>query len=144
MENLSANTNRTNQRKSRELALQVLFKLDCLEEENSENVNFLVYKNLLKELLKIGDYPWSRAESLIKGVQGEKKKLDSLVQAKMNDFKRLSNVDKNILRIAIFELSNGLKSNIVINEAIELAKVYSTTESSKLVNRVLDEASKSM
>ncbi len=157
------NKKRTNQRKSRELALQMLFKLDCLgskkalkevsnkeishDDENTSGVstkkddlNFLVYKNLLRELIQVDGSCWEEADHLVKGVLGKKDLLDQMVDQNMNDAVRLSYVDRNILRIGLYEMSIGKKPNIVINEAIEVAKTYSTTESSKLVNRVLDQA----
>ena len=156
---------KTNQRRSRELALQILFKLDCLNSKNTSSNNkpsdisqassvsnqdtkkqsedelsFLVYKNLLKELIRVDGKCWKEANYLVEGVLGKKDILDSVVEDNMGDAERLSYVDRNILRIGLYEMSVGKKPNIVINEAIEVAKTYSTTESSKLVNRVLDQA----
>ncbi len=135
---------KSSSRKSRELALQVLFKLDCLgEKKESENtLSFLVYKNLLKELLRIDKPAWKKAHGLVQGVLDRKSELDKMVDQNMANSIRLSHIDRNILRIGLYELSQGQKVNIVINEAIEVAKTYSTLESGKLVNRVLDQASR--
>ena len=54
------------------------------------------------------------------------------------DFSRLNPVDKAILRIAIYELNNGsLHKNVVLNEAIEIAKSFSTEESATFINGIL-------
>lgn len=153
---------KTNQRKCRELALQILFKLDCLGKSSISNVDqqltlkegghrqseddlsFSIYKNLLKELIYVDVSCWEGANHLVEGVLDKKDLLDGMLERNMNDAGRLSYVDRNIIRIGLYEMSVGKKPNIVINEAIEVAKTYSTTESSKLVNRVLDQAKASV
>ena len=59
---------------------------------------------------------------------------------------RLSFVDKSILRLAVYQLKfcNDIPPKVVINEAIELAKKFSTTQSGAFVNGVLDAVSKKL
>jgi len=57
----------------------------------------------------------------------------------------MATIDRNILRIAVFEMKiseEPIKENIVINEAVEIAKKYGTTESSSFVNGLLDQVNK--
>jgi N utilization substance protein B len=62
------------------------------------------------------------------------------------DFKRIAVVDRNILRLAIYELlfRDDIPPVVSINEAIELAKRFSTEDSSKFVNGILDRVKKDL
>ncbi len=57
----------------------------------------------------------------------------------------MATIDRNILRIAVYEMKfakDPLKENIAINEAVEIAKKFGTTESAAFVNGLLDQVSK--
>lgn len=82
---------------------------------------------------------------LIAGISAQKRKIDELIStyAKGWDMDRLPTVDRNILRLAIYELvwSPDLAEGIVINEALDLAKELSTDESASYIHGVLGKIS---
>lgn len=81
------------------------------------------------------------ARELIDKVLAERETLDARISACTHNWKlsRLAAVERNILRIAAAELANGkLAKNIIISEAIGLAKNFGSKDSSKFVNGVLD------
>ncbi|MBU0566615.1 transcription antitermination factor NusB, partial [bacterium] len=82
------------------------------------------------------------AKRLIEGTAKNIETIDELIknQAKNWQFSRLAYVDRNILRFSIFELlyCPDIPKAVTINEAIELAKTYSTADSPKFINGILD------
>ena len=82
---------------------------------------------------------------LVSGISAQKRKIDELIStyAKGWDMDRLPTVDRNILRLAIYELvwTPDLAEGIVINEALDLAKVLSTDESATYIHGVLGKIS---
>lgn len=83
-------------------------------------------------------------EDLVHGVRSHQKELDALLTRCSRNWRieRMSWVDRNLLRLACFELhdSGDTPARVVLNEAIEIARRYSTSESSGFVNGVLDRA----
>ncbi len=79
---------------------------------------------------------------LAQGVVTSQKSIDALLKkyAENWDLDRMAVIDRCILRIGTFELLNDFETpvNVIINEAVEIAKRYSTAESSKFVNGILD------
>jgi N utilization substance protein B len=127
-------------RQARELALQLLFPTEFQTPVSASEMLELFEQKMDKQVI---DY----AQELIAGVTQNKDKLDQLIQSVSQHWKvsRMSLVDKNILRIAVFEMKFApeiLKPNIAINEAVEIAKKYGTTESGAFVNGVLDQISR--
>ena len=82
------------------------------------------------------------AEDLIRGVLEKKDELDLRLQKYLRnwDMARMAVVDRNVLRMAIYELyyREDIPPVVSINEAIEIAKRFSTSESGKFVNGLLD------
>ncbi len=82
------------------------------------------------------------ARHLASGTVSEWEKIDKLVAhyAKNWELHRMAAIDRCILRLASYELLAELDTpvNVIINEAVEIAKKYSTAESSKFVNGILD------
>ena len=80
-------------------------------------------------------------KDLIEGVEINRRKIDELIATYSQgwDMDRMPVIDRNILRLAIFEIlwSPDVPQAVAINEAIELAQTLSTDESSKYVNGVL-------
>jgi len=70
------------------------------------------------------------------------KEIDRLIQGHTKNWRlsRMAAVDRNVLRLAVFELLADLETpgTVVINEALEIAKKYSTNESAQFVNGILD------
>ncbi len=127
-------------KKSREIAFLTLFQ--------SEFAQPLQLRHLL-ELFESDLPPEAVAdiEALVEGVRSDLQKIDDRIQASMQNWNvsRLSSVDRTILRLAVYEMlfhAQRLDVALVINEAIELAKKYSSEEAPRFVNGVLDQAAK--
>lgn len=87
------------------------------------------------------------ADTLVSGIQENKAAIDGKIQASSAHWKldRMATIDRNILRIAVYEMKfagEPIKSNIAIDEAVEIAKKYGTTDSASFVNGLLDQVSK--
>jgi N utilization substance protein B len=124
-------------RQSREIALQVLFQIEYAPQISFENLLALFDE---KKDLGIIKY----ADEIIKGVQEHKVTIDEKIQEASRHWKidRMGGVDRNILRMAVFEMlkaSEMIEPKIAINEAIEIAKIYGTQESASFVNGLLDQ-----
>ncbi|HRI53091.1 MAG TPA: transcription antitermination factor NusB [Pseudomonadota bacterium] len=82
------------------------------------------------------------SEDLVRGVKGAAGELDELLTRCSRNWRleRMSWVDRNLLRLASYELSrrSDTPARVAINEAIEVAKRYGTTESPAFINGVLD------
>lgn len=82
------------------------------------------------------------ANDLVKGVVAEKEKIDSVLSEHSTNWKisRMAAVDKNILRMATYELMHmtDIPVKVTINEAVEIAKRFGTAESGAFVNGILD------
>lgn len=122
-------------RKARIAALQALYELDCTGhrvEETSAGV-------MARQSLSQEAHAFS--EGLVRGVVEHKLELDAIITKHAPAFpvEQMSIIDRNILRLAIFEMLFGQRSpiKVVINEAIELAKAFGSESSSRLVNGVL-------
>ncbi|MFQ5867063.1 MAG: transcription antitermination factor NusB [bacterium] len=123
-------------RLAREYALQILYAIDvCKLEAQEAQQSFWADHNSGKKVLEF-------ATTLVEGTLKNLAQIDSLIvkHARNWDIHRMASIDRNILRQATFEILYLLEIpiNVVINEAIELAKKYSTEESGKFVNGILD------
>jgi N utilization substance protein B len=82
------------------------------------------------------------AINLFKGVCNNKEDIDSLIRqyAKNWEIERMAVVDRNIIRLATYEIiaTTNIPISVIINEAVEISKKYSTKDSSKFVNGILD------
>lgn len=82
------------------------------------------------------------ADQLIRGVLQHKEECDNVIKKHLKnwDFERVALIDKNILRLATYEMMfrEDIPPVVSINEAVDIAKKYSTEESGKFVNGILD------
>ncbi len=127
-------------RESRELALQFLYQRDINSKYPQPILKDLeVFWNTQEDAKKSGR-PF--AEELIQGVIQHLEDVDARIKACSQnwDFLRIAVVDRNILRLAIYEMffRPDIPPVVSINEAIELAKKFSTEESGAFVNGILD------
>ena len=119
--------------------------LDILYESDIRSVNPLW---LVKERTTAEDEIARFALELVEGVGSRQIEIDSLIDknAKNWDIDRLANVDRNILRIATFEILqssiSGVDVPIVIDEALELAKSLSTDDSPRYIHGILSAIAK--
>ncbi len=128
-------------RSSRELALQVLFQREFMPLSSPEELIRLYEQNL-----SLGNEIVDYSKILVKSVMTHQEAIDTLLQKySINwNIKRLSLVDLNILRIAVCEMiylqvTDAVPPKSVINEAIEIAKKYSSLEAPGFVNGILDQ-----
>jgi N utilization substance protein B len=137
------------QRKSREGALQVLYQLEALALPSSSDglagLPALQIDTALDRFFDHFDAPDKGAEqtrTLVHGVVSRITELDALVEKHSPRWKltRMAMVDRNILRIAAYELSTApeLPIRVVLDEAIEIAKRFGNEKSASFVNGVLD------
>ena len=127
---------------SREICLQILF-----QSEFSSKISNADYLGLLEE--KVDKDTLDYAETLVEGIRKHRTEIDELIQSLSAHWSlaRMSTVDRNVLRIGVFEMKfaqPSLKPNIAINEAIEIAKRYGSTESASFVNGILDAVAKGL
>lgn len=84
---------------------------------------------------------------IIVGVEKEREKIDGKISSYATNWqlKRMAVIDRNVLRIGVFELlyASDIPPKVTINEAVELAKRYGDLDSSKFVNGILDKIHKS-
>jgi N utilization substance protein B len=124
-------------RKARETALQFLYELDLNGEADPapREKEFWARHPL-------GDGARAFSEALVRGTKGNQGKIDQMIEqcAEHWDLARMAVVDRNILRLGVYELlwSVVAPPKVVINEAIEIAKKFGTKESSRFINGVLD------
>lgn len=126
-------------RRARILALKSLYEADMVG-HNVERVleRFIVEKPLPSEISLY-------AQVLIRGVMEKKEKIDEIIGRFAPQFpvKEISPIDRNILRLAIYEIlfNNKVPMKAAINEAVELAKTFGSESSPRFVNGVLGSVS---
>jgi N utilization substance protein B len=122
----------------RELALKALYQIDIRGGASTEDLA------LFFDAFPADDRARKFAKSLVEGVRREQVALDRLIADVLEHWSigRLSRVDHNILRLALYELlwMADIPARVTIDEAIELAKTYGDQESGRFVNGVLDQA----
>lgn len=127
-------------RQARESALQILFQLEF----NDTQVDSLVSQYW--EDRKTSQEVMESTSLLVKGVVNHLEEIDSIIQGCSENWRlsRMVLIDRNILRIAVFELFFGedLAPAIIMNEAIEVAKKYSGDQSATFINGILDALNK--
>jgi transcription antitermination protein NusB len=128
-------------RKAREYALQMLFQLDFTERVYDDKAleEFWAGK---KEQSDIKEF----AVDLVRGTRNNLDNIDAMIETVTDNWllKRMAAVDRNILRFAAYEIlfRKDIPSAVTINEALEIAKKYSSTEAAAFLNGVLDRLAK--
>jgi len=123
-------------RNSRELALQALYQGELAGETGLLDFEeFCVHFQVNKKAM-----PY--AKKLLQGVQGKREEINQRISRYAENWRleRMSVIDRNILRLAVFELhyQDDVPTSVAINEAVEIAKRYSTDDSGSFINGVLD------
>jgi len=130
-------------RRAREAALQFLFQDDFLDRGRSTNAaeldeRFAAFSLLYQVNKKARPY----ARSLIGGIFDRLEEIDGAIGAHATNWRleRIAATDRNLLRVAIFELlfQDDVPAQVAINEAVEIAKRFGTQESPAFINGVLD------
>jgi N utilization substance protein B len=131
----------TLRRKSREFALQMLFEWDMTRQEPA-HIERLFWKSA-PAAASTREF----ANQLFEGTVKDAEALDPLVAKFAQNWRleRIAAIDRNILRLAIYELRAATApATVVIDEALELAKKFSSAEAPAFLNGVLDAARKSL
>ncbi len=121
---------------ARESALQILYRLE-FDPSGAEAAVGSFWKKK-KGTAEAKEY----SRWLVKGISANREEIDAAIQSVSEHWRieRMALVDRNILRLAAFELLHGgsIAPAIVINEAIEIAKKFSGPEAAVFVNGILD------
>ncbi|MDD5627868.1 MAG: transcription antitermination factor NusB [Elusimicrobia bacterium] len=124
-------------RQAREIALQALYLMDVARTQPSEAFA-IVNRHAGKEEAQTLDF----ARSLLDGAAAKLGEIDSHIAATAENWpiKRMAAVDRNVLRLAAYELAYERETpvGVVIDEAIEIVRKYSTEDATKFVNGILD------
>ena len=126
--------------KSRQRALQLLFLWDMRRQPVSEIVDSY-YDSLASEESEPVEERDTFAEDLVRGAVSKVDEIDALISEHSEHWRleRMAAVDRNILRVAIYEMmAMPTPSAVVIDQALELARRFSTDESIPFLNGVLD------
>jgi len=126
-------------RKSRELALQVLYQIDIDDGDAEEKFNLFWqhfdHSDELKEF----------SHRIVKGVCQRKGEIDSLIEKHSEHWRlqRMTIVDRNVLRSAVFELMccPDIPTKVILNEAVELGKKFGSGKTGPFINGILDKVS---
>lgn len=119
-------------RTAREKALQALFQIDVSDVDPQDAIEHVLEENPGDEYLN----------HLVTGTVHNKSEIDEQIKGHLEKWTldRLATVDRNILRLAAFELmycKEEVPANVVLDEAVEIAKIYGDEQSSRFVNGVL-------
>ncbi len=143
-------------RRARAIALQVLYAVDGGDESETRTGNLDEVRALINAESAPEDEPEDDAKAgsavdeelaqdLIQGVLANRNAIDELLSSLSRKWRveRLARVDRNILRIAAYELQHrsiDIPARVAINEAVELAKRFGAQEAPAFVNGLLDSA----
>ncbi|EIJ78815.1 transcription antitermination protein NusB [Bacillus methanolicus PB1] len=126
-------------RTAREKALQALFQIDVSNAEPDAAIEHVLEDGHGDEYLT----------RLVDGTVQYRDEIDETIKKHLEKWKleRLANVDRNLLRMAVFELKycrDEVPANVVLDEAIEIAKIYGDEQSSRFINGVLSKVKDSL
>ena len=123
-------------RRAREIALQVLYQLDISQGDPGEVLD--LYWENFRPSPKAREF----CQKLIEGVRRSQGQIDPFIEENSENWslKRMAMVDRNILRLATFELlyCPEIPFKATLNEAIELAKKFGSDDSGAFINGILD------
>jgi N utilization substance protein B len=127
----------TRRSRGREVALQVLYQIEQNIGMPVTEVHHFINRRLLGEP-KLVEF----TKGLIAGVREHQPRIDELIKEVAENWRldRMAAIDRNILRLGAYEVlfCPEVPAKVAINEALELAKRYSTAQSSRFVNGILD------
>jgi transcription antitermination protein NusB len=128
-------------RKSRELAMQMLFQADVGKQTPDE-----VRKSFWQAREEVEDETRGFTEDIFRVATARDEEIDAIIEQHSANWRlaRMSAVDRNVLRMAVAEMLGfpATPAPIVINEALEIARRYSAPESINFLNGVLDAISR--
>ena len=126
----------TRRTRGREIALQVLYMQEQNPSADPAEIDRFIERRLSEP--KLRDF----ARTLVAGVRAHQPRIDALISEVAENWRidRMAAIDRNILRLGAYEMlyCDDVPRKVAINEALELAKRYSTAQSSRFVNGILD------
>jgi N utilization substance protein B len=129
-----------NRRMARELALQLLYQRELSVDDSTDEAGGVL------DGIDLSSDAGVFCKELIEGVIGRLDELDAIIEPFLEHWslERVSVVDRNILRLAVYELRfmDDIPFKVSIDEAIELAKLFGSDESGAFVNGILDHLAK--
>ncbi len=127
----------TRRSRGREVALQVLYQIEQNSGFKAADVRRFIDRRLLGDE-KLVEFTLE----LIAGIKGHQAEIDATIREVAENWRldRMAAIDRNILRLGAYEILHRpeVPAKVAINEALELAKRYSTAQSSRFVNGILD------
>lgn len=127
-------------RAAREKAFQILFQIDVGRTRPREAIQSTL------EDAGLDEKEIAYVEKVVNGTLSHLQELDGYIRRFAVDWEvdRLANVDRSLLRLALFEMlyMDDIPPAVSINEAVELCKIFNSTESSRFVNGLLDRVKK--
>lgn len=129
-----------NRHLQRSVAMQALFEWD-FQGQHNENIQDIVDRNVNEFAPGIEDYVF--VEALVNGTLENRSTIDALIEKCAPEWplEQVTVIDRNILRLGIYELMHGnyneVPPKVAINESIELAKTFGGESSARFVNGVL-------
>jgi N utilization substance protein B len=126
---------------ARECALKILYQAELTRREI-----LIAADKFWSEIDPVDEHVKSFTDRLTSGISANIQKIDGMISQHATNWqlKRMAVIDRNVLRIGVFELlyAADIPPKVAINEAVELAKKYGDVESSKFVNGILDKIHK--
>ena len=125
-------------RKARESALQMLFAIDVSNAAVEDQIR--VYWSNLNDA-ELDDANREFATNLVRGTRARLKAIDEKIASRAENWRisRMAVVDRNVLRLAVYEfLYEKTPRTVIINEALEVARRFSTYEATQFINGILD------
>jgi N utilization substance protein B len=127
----------TRRSRGREVALQVLYQMEQNSGFRAADVRRFIERRVLGDETLV-----EFTLELISGVKEHQAEIDEMIRQVAENWRldRMAAIDRNILRLGAFEMlfQPEVPAKVAINEALELAKRYSTAQSSRFVNGILD------
>ncbi len=128
-------------RKARELALQCMYQID---QSGNREVDIEQMSGHFDVIKKAAPY----AQELVTGILGHWDELDTVIEKHAKNWRlsRMAVIDRNLLRLAAYELMHkqDTPASVIINEVLEIAKRFSTDEAAPFINGILDPLAKSV
>lgn len=131
-----------NRRKSREIAMKLLFEISINKKDVKEAIESYKENND-----KFDDVDFDYIESILNGIHINNEFLDKIIEENSNNWKlnRISKINISILKIAVYEIcfDKDIPEKVSANEAVNLAKKYSDEKSPSFINGVIGNIIKS-
>jgi N utilization substance protein B len=130
-------------RKAREYALQLLFQYEFMDKDSNKGPDLSgFWEQAPEQDLEVKEFAEALAVNALRALE----EIDKVIEgaAKHWALERMAAVDRNIMRLAVYELlyRDDIPHAVTINEALEIAKKFSSQDSAAFINGILDKVSK--